>query len=336
VYDREQAAGQIEGSKKAPGTGAYGPRLRGWGKRQSQSLAGFNRIGDAECAPTPMLGIKPLDGFLSGTSDSQTDEKRRFGDHAGFQPGSGIRSVSVAMIRRTTASRRCRGEICHAMSKPSGILQSTVKISAVSTSPVLSLLRLEKASDPTVSFSRIINCARLTARRASGHSIASPGEKFFSTRRNETATYRLVQGLWGSQLTLIVPLSTGRTGSHFSKSESHRIDHSEMPAWTARCGFAEAHTRAAFSSRILCSAAAQAFLGGQKRSAPAGYDRRRGQSRYRRGAPSMPLSSASSSQRFRSKEKLGGDTVPSGQRRPFRRQQTPCSTWRKIGSRFRV
>jgi len=139
----------------------------------------------------------------------------------------------------------------------------------------------------------------------------------------------------GSQLTLIVSLAAGRTGSHFSKSEFHRIDHSEMPAWTARCGFAEAHTRAAFSSRILCNAADQAFLWGQKRSAPAGCDQRRGQSRYRRGAPSTPLSSASSSQRFRSKERLGGDSVPSGQRRPFRRQQTPCSVWLATSSRFR-
>jgi hypothetical protein len=29
--------------------------------------------------------------------------------------------------------------------------------------PIWALLRLEKATDPTVSFSRIINCARLTA-----------------------------------------------------------------------------------------------------------------------------------------------------------------------------
>ena len=107
--------------------------------------------------------------------------------------------------------------------------------------------------------------------------------------------------------------SLSRTmGLHFSKSEFHRIDHSGMPAWTARCGFAEAHTRAAFSSRILCSVAAQTSLWGQKCLAPADHDRRREQRRYRRGAPSTPLSSASSSQRFRSKEQLGGDTVPSG------------------------
>jgi hypothetical protein len=74
------------------------------------------------------------------------------------------------------------------MSKPSGIVPSTVKIFAASTSSVRALLRLENATAPTVSFSRIINCARLTAKRASGHSIASPGENLFSTRRNEMAT----------------------------------------------------------------------------------------------------------------------------------------------------
>jgi hypothetical protein len=121
----------------------------------------------------------------------------------------------------------------------------------------------------------------------------------------------------GAQLTSIAPLSRGGSGSRFSRSEFRRNDHSEMPAWTARCGFGEAHRRAAFSFRILCSAAAQASLWRQKCLVPAGHVQRREQSRYRRGAPSRRPSSAPSSWRFRSKEQLGGDTVPSGQRRPF-------------------
>jgi hypothetical protein len=79
---------------------------------------------------------------------------------------------------RVSTDRQTKHErVSHqAMSNPFGIMPSILRISAASTVPVCKLLRLENATAPTVLLLRIINSARLTARRASGHSMASPGE----------------------------------------------------------------------------------------------------------------------------------------------------------------
>jgi hypothetical protein len=71
----------------------------------------------------------------------------------------------------------------------------------------------------------------------------------------------------GAQLMSLASLSRGGTGLRLSGWGFHRSDHSEMLAWTARCGFREAHRRAAFSCRIVCSMAAQAALWRQRCSA---------------------------------------------------------------------
>ena len=164
---------------------------------------------------------------------------------------------------------------CHAISKPSGTLPSTVRISAVSTSPV-ALLRLEKATDPTVSFSRIINCARLTARRASRHSIASPGENLFSTPRNETATYRVVQGLpFGCAVDVDCPVVERWVGLTL-----FQIKVSPQRSQRNACMDGKVRVRgSAQASRIFLphTLAAQISLWGQKCLMPAGQDQRREQ-----------------------------------------------------------